>query len=95
MKPTAGDDHNNIGTEWSRVLKISSRDEFEQSFAVAKLAINLCELEMSKRQTSLQKENLASRKVSGRSMAVDWEGAPACVESTNRRGVSRGAWWER
>jgi hypothetical protein len=58
MKPTSGHGQNkSTETLGPRVPKIA-RAEFQQSFAVAQLAVKLCELEMSKRQTSLQKENL-------------------------------------
>ena len=62
MKPSSGDNQNETRTEGPRVLKVASTDEFQQSVAVAQLAIKLCKLEIAKRQTSLQKENLDSAK---------------------------------
>src|SRR5262252_10078169 len=59
MKPTSGDGQNESReTPWPNVPKIASAEEFHQRLAVAQLAVNLCELEMAKKQTSLQKQNL-------------------------------------
>jgi hypothetical protein len=59
MKPTSGDGQNkSTGRQWPSVLKIASADEFRQSFAVAQLAVKLCQLKIAQSKTPLEKENL-------------------------------------
>lgn len=43
-------------TQWPTVLRMPG-DEFQQSFAVAQLAVKLCELKMANSKTPLEKEN--------------------------------------
>jgi hypothetical protein len=68
MKPASADGQNESTEKpLPDVLQIASSDEFEQSFAVAQLAVKLCELEIARRQTSLQKDE-AMEKVVGRKL---------------------------
>jgi hypothetical protein len=46
MKPASADGQNESAEKpWPSVLEIASSDEFQQSFAVAQLAVKLCEME--------------------------------------------------
>jgi hypothetical protein len=58
MKPALGDGENDSAeTQWPRVLKLNS-DEFRQCYAVAQLALRLCELKKVNTKAPLEKENL-------------------------------------
>jgi hypothetical protein len=56
-------DSQNDSTEapWPRVPKIANADEFQQSVAVAQLAVKLCELMKVKSNIPLEKENLVPK----------------------------------
>jgi hypothetical protein len=47
---------------WPSVLQIASSDEFQQSFAVAQLAVKLCELKKAATKVPLEKDNLDPKK---------------------------------
>jgi hypothetical protein len=55
MKPTSGDNQNETQADWPRVLKIASNDEFQQSFAVAQLALKLWEAVKTSNVKSIEK----------------------------------------
>src|SRR5713101_6935908 len=58
MKLTSTDSQNESGeTPWPSVIRIAG-DEFQQSFAVAQLAVKLCELKMAERTGPPEKQNL-------------------------------------
>ena len=58
MKPASGDGHNkSTETEWPCALKHAG-EEFQQSYAVAQLAVKLCELKKASSKTAAEKENL-------------------------------------
>jgi hypothetical protein len=62
MKPTLADGQNeSAGTPWPSVPKID-HDEFQQSNAVAQLAVRLCELKKVTSKIPLEKENLDPEK---------------------------------
>ena len=65
MKATSGDNQNeSTGEQWPRTLKIN-RDEFQQCYAVANLAVKLCELKKANSRVPLEKENLEPQKFLG------------------------------
>ena len=68
---TESADGQNESTEmpWPRVLRIASSDEFEQSFAVAQLAVKLCDLKIAKSKIPVEKQNLDPKKC----LAEAWE----------------------
>jgi hypothetical protein len=60
MKPASTDDEKETAeTPWPRVLRILSSDEFQQSFAVAQLAVKLCEFKKANSKIPIEKENLS------------------------------------
>ena len=63
MKPESGDDQNEWSyVAWPSVLQIASRDEFEQSFAVAQLAVKLWENKMARLNSKpFEKENVKDK----------------------------------
>jgi hypothetical protein len=69
MKAESGDDQNESAeTQWPSVLKIAN-DEFQQSVAVAQLAVKLCELKRVGLKTELLKEGEIPEKF----LAEAWE----------------------
>ncbi len=59
MTSTSADGKNVASeTPWPSVLRIASGDEFQQSVAVAQLAVKLCELKMAKLTGPPEKQNL-------------------------------------
>jgi hypothetical protein len=65
MKPTSGDNQNeSTGEQWPRTLKINP-DEFQQCYAVASLAVKLCELKKANSRVPLEKENPEPQKFLG------------------------------
>jgi hypothetical protein len=64
MKIAATDNQKNGATDapWPSVLEIASSDEFQQSFAVAQLAVKLCEKKRAELKTDLQKESIIPEK---------------------------------
>jgi hypothetical protein len=57
MKPASRNNQNETRTEWPRVLRMSC-DEFEQSCAVAQLAVRLCELRKVTSNIPLEKKDV-------------------------------------
>jgi hypothetical protein len=74
MKPASGDDQNESSSvAWPSVLQIASSDEFEQSFAVAQLAVKLWENKMARLNSKpLEKENVKD-KGPAKFLAAAWE----------------------
>jgi len=55
MKPASGNNQNEMQADWPRVLKIASTDEFQQSFAVAQLALKLWEAAKTSNVKSIER----------------------------------------
>jgi hypothetical protein len=60
-RTSANSQNESTKTLWPRVPK-SAGDEFQQSVAVAQLAVQLCEIKMAKSKMPLEKENLDPKK---------------------------------
>jgi hypothetical protein len=58
MKAELTEQNGSTETGWPTVLRIAKGDEFQQSFAVAQLAVKLCEIKMANSKAPLEKENL-------------------------------------
>jgi hypothetical protein len=62
MKPTSVNSQiESADPLWPSVLRIKG-DEFQQSFAVAQLAVKLCEIKIARSKVPLEKENLTPEK---------------------------------
>ena len=92
MDHPASADNQNESTEkpWPRLPKIAKL-EFQQSFAVAQLAVKLCTLKKGGVKGATREGEPHSREFSCRGLGVDSERAQACVTTANRRGVFGGA----
>jgi hypothetical protein len=70
MKPASSNSQNeSTETLWPNVLQIASSDEFQQSFAVAQLAVKLCALKKAESKVPIEKENLDPKEF----LAEAWE----------------------